>query len=295
VFDLYRAFEIAILFPFVNLCFRAAIRLLDFNHFGRQNFGVLQMLKGRSKQKFPTWMRRAETLFFLAFSALLLLTYLHGGRFRGDCPFTLLTTGLTTLLGVWVLAGFCHAWRQGGQLGGLRTPFAYFAMQTAAMVLAAYWNGFYFASLAIHYVEYHVLMAPRCFETPLNPDHPVDRVFGTLRRSKIVFYGVVVLAAAGFTFLNRESMGTALGEFMSGSERSYLILIALFDGLFVFHYIIETVIWKFSEPHYRQILAPIYFGVPAPQAPLNRPAGEVLRTCGVSPQVRSTSPAGLVN
>ncbi len=265
VFDLYRACEIAILFPFFNVCFRAAIRLLDFNHFGRQNFGVLQMLKGRSGQRFPGWMRRAETLFFLSFSALLLITYLRGGRFQVDCPYTLTTTALTALLGVWAVAGFGHAWRQCGRLGPVATPLGYFAMQTAAMALTAYWNGFYFASLAIHYVEYHVLMAPRCFETPLHPDQAVDRVFGRLRRSKIVFYGVVVLAAAGFTFLNRETMGAAMGEIVSGSDRSYLILIALFDGLFVFHYIIETVIWKFSEPHYRQILAPIYFGVPAPK------------------------------
>lgn len=265
LFDFYRAFEIATLFPFFNVCFRAAIRLLDFNHFGRQNYGVLQMLKARSRQRFPSWMRRAETLFFLTFSALILITYFHGGRFRADCPFTLITVGMTALLGLWVSAGFWQVWRQTGQFASMRTPLAYFAMQTVAMALAAYWNGFYFACLAMHYVEYHVLMAPRCFETPLHPDHAIDRIYGALRRSKIVFYGVVVLAAAGFTFLNRESMRTAVSEFMSGSNTSYLMLIALFDGLFVFHYIIETVIWKFSEPHYRQILAPIYFGPPPAQ------------------------------
>ena len=63
LFDLYRALEIAALFPFFALFFRAGIRLLVFNHFGRQNYGVLQMLKGRSGQRFPAWTRRAETLF----------------------------------------------------------------------------------------------------------------------------------------------------------------------------------------------------------------------------------------
>ena len=53
-------------------------------------------------------------------------------------------------------------------------------------------------------------------------------------------------------------------SFDPGSNTSYLILIALFDGLFVFHYIIET-ICKFSQPHHRQILAPIYFGPAAPK------------------------------
>ena len=36
-------------------------------------------------------------------------------------------------------------------------------------------------------------------------------------------------------------------------------LVAVFDGIFVFHYFVEMFIWKFSEPHYRQTLGPLYF------------------------------------
>jgi hypothetical protein len=50
----HRAFEIATLFPFFNVCFRAGTRLLDFNHFGRQNYGVLQMLKGSISSSSPS-------------------------------------------------------------------------------------------------------------------------------------------------------------------------------------------------------------------------------------------------
>ena len=39
----------------------------------------------------------------------------------------------------------------------------------------------------------------------------------------------------------------------------YTALVALFNGLFVFHYFVEMFIWKFSEPHYRQTLGPLYF------------------------------------
>jgi hypothetical protein len=46
----------------------------------------------------------------------------------------------------------------------------------------------------------------------------------------------------------------------------YLGLISLFAGLFVFHYFVETFIWKFSDPYYRQSLGPLYFGQkPAPK------------------------------
>jgi hypothetical protein len=41
---------------------------------------------------------------------------------------------------------------------------------------------------------------------------------------------------------------------------SSLVLFALFDGLFVFHYFVESFIWRFSEPYYRQTLGPLYFG-----------------------------------
>src|SRR5204862_5903108 len=42
-FDLYRSLQVAVLFPAFAVVFSAAVRLLDFQHFGRQNFGVLQL------------------------------------------------------------------------------------------------------------------------------------------------------------------------------------------------------------------------------------------------------------
>ncbi|MDP9324256.1 MAG: hypothetical protein M3P13_11530 [Acidobacteriota bacterium] len=44
------------------------------------------------------------------------------------------------------------------------------------------------------------------------------------------------------------------------------MLFALFDGLFVFHYFVESFIWRFSEPYYRQTLGPLYFGSRQPAA-----------------------------
>ena len=45
----------------------------------------------------------------------------------------------------------------------------------------------------------------------------------------------------------------------AGPTSSYTALVAIFDGLFVFHYFVEMFIWRFSEPYYRQTLGPLYF------------------------------------
>jgi hypothetical protein len=57
-------------------------------------------------------------------------------------------------------------------------------------------------------------------------------------------------------------MGALVQRDKGSAHASYLVLISLFDGLFVFHYIVESLIWRFSEPHYRQTLGPPYFGSP---------------------------------
>jgi hypothetical protein len=44
-----------------------------------------------------------------------------------------------------------------------------------------------------------------------------------------------------------------------GVASSHTALVAVFDGLFVFHYFVEMFIWRFSEPYYRQTLGPLYF------------------------------------
>ncbi len=38
----------------------------------------------------------------------------------------------------------------------------------------------------------------------------------------------------------------------------YLACIAIFDGIFVFHYFIEMFIWRFRDPHFRTTLAGMY-------------------------------------
>jgi hypothetical protein len=260
-FDLYRALEIAIVLPAVDLAVRCAIRLLDFQHFNRQSFGVFQLFKGRSRA-FPRWLRRIENYYFVALTVLLFLSFLTAGRFDGNNLWTRLAMLVVGGLLIVLLAGYVQVWRQATDRSALIAPFGYFLLQSLSAALAVYNTAFYLCCLAMHYVEYHLLMYPRCFHTPLNPERRTDRLFARLRSHKAVFYAVLLGLAGIVTYCTWLGMGSLIERDGGSQKASYLVLVSLFDGLFVFHYFVESLIWKFSDPHYRQTLGPLYFGQP---------------------------------
>lgn len=276
-FDLYRSLEIAVLLPAVDIGFRLLIRGLDFQHFGRQSFGVLQLFKMRAGARFPVWQRRAEIAFSWTVPALLLTTFLRGGRWDApDSPGWLvgasavLALTLAMLFAV-VVFGMLHAARSAERPTTLLAPTAYFVLQTGSCLLAFASTALYGFALAMHFVEYHVLMMPRCCEVKLDESHLTDRVLSGWRRNRVIFYGVIVLAAFGvaiLTGIGTSAMAamvarlTAMWQSIGGGatpESSYTAFLAIFDGIFVFHYFVEMFIWKFSEPHYRQTLSGLYF------------------------------------
>jgi hypothetical protein len=263
-FDLYRALQIAILLPAVDLIVRCGIRLLDFQHFNRQSYGVFQLFKGRSKA-FPKWTRRVENAYFLNLTVLLFLSFLTNGRFDIDNLFTRLALLPAVVLLITLVVAYGQAWRQSTNRSELIAPLAYFVLQSASAMLAIINIVFYLGCLAMHYVEYHILMYPRCFHTPLNPQSTVDRFFGALRRRPVVFYLALFGLAAVITLCTWIGMGALIERAGDSPSASYLVLISVFDGLFVFHYFVESLIWKFSDPHYRQTLGPLYFA-PRPAA-----------------------------
>ena len=71
-----------------------------------------------------------------------------------------------------------------------------------------------------------------------------------------VLAGVSFLATAGM-FLGMGLMGAAPTSL--DQPTIALVALAIFDGLFVFHYFVEMFIWKFSDPHFRQTLSSLYF------------------------------------
>lgn len=285
-FDLLHAFRVGAEFPVFAVLFWGFIRLMDFNHFGRQAFGVYQMFKGRTGLRPPAALKRVESGAFLALTALLFTTFLAGGLnplLQPGGPLTLLDLGappvgavlpldflqalsaalLVISLGLLAAAaaGLVRAWRVGGRPDGLGFALAYLAVQAGCGLIAAVSFPLYLAALAVHYVEYHVLMAPRCFRARLDPAWRVDRAFAALRANRVVFYAAVVAVAGLVTAFGVAGMA-AMGRVEPGSAAApfaYLVLVAVFDGLFVLHYFVEMFIWRFSDPHFRRSLAGLYF------------------------------------
>jgi hypothetical protein len=257
-FDLYYALGIDARFVAVGAVVFGAIRFLDFLHFNRQNFGVHQMFKGKSGPCFPAWMRRVENWYFMSLVVFLFQTFFaveHRIDFANPWVWVMLAISLG-LLAV-VLVGYAIALSNVAQPSALVAPFGYLLLQSAAASLAIYSTALYAFSLAIHYVEYHVLMAPRCFDAALDQRSKIDRVFGRLRRSKVLFYAILLAVAGSYMWLS-QSRG-AFDE----SPLGYRLLVNVFDGLFVFHYFVEAFIWKFGDPYFRQTLSPLYFPRPA--------------------------------
>jgi hypothetical protein len=288
-FDLLHAFRIGATFPVFALLFWGAIRLLDFNHFNRQSFGVLQLYKNRTGVKFPLWVKKCENWAFAALTGLLFVTFLSGGLFpllqpggwltvwevgaAPDSPALSLdvlqaasVVGLVAAVGLLAAAvtGIVRSWKAAGRPAGLTPALLYFAFQVVSAAMAVVSFPLYIAALAIHYVEYHVLMLPRCFHTPLDSGNRLDRAYGKLRSHRGLFYLVVVAVAGLVTAGSLAGMGMmGRGPEALTKPFNYLVLIAVFDGLFVFHYFIEMLIWRFGDPFFRKTLVGLYF---APKA-----------------------------
>jgi len=247
-FDIYRTLNIATLYPTFDRGFVIAVRLFNFYHFGRQSFGVLQLFKRRAGAVSGVWGRRVENGFFFTLVALMLVTFLNNGELALHSPVTLGLAGLAASFFVTALIALV---RSGA--GGL--GIAYFIAQSVSGGFAIFRTYLYPFALAVHYVEYHVLMFPRCFETPLG-SQPVDKVWGTLRESKLVFYTLLVFGAVVVSLM----MATAGRQWSPGTTMA----LSLFDGLFVFHFFVESLVWRFSEPYYRQTTLPLFFSARVP-------------------------------
>jgi hypothetical protein len=266
VFDVYTALEIALIAPGFDRIFRACIRLMDNYHVTRQSFGVTQLFKRRSGLKFPPLMRNLEETYFHMLTALLLITYFTGGSFKVTSPLALAAAGIAVCLFIAILLGFARMYAVSQDRRSLVPPVVYFLMQSGSAALGIYHTSLYLYCLAMHYVEYHVLMIPRCFNTTLDPASRTDRVFGRLRRHWVIFFGLLIGVAGVATYLTWTTMGILLERNWTHWPAPYRVLLAVFDGLFVFHYFIEALIWKFGNPFYRSTLGPLYFG-PRSQAP----------------------------
>jgi hypothetical protein len=221
-----------------------ATRGLDFYHLSRQSFGMLQLFKGKNNRVVPANVRTLENVYFLVLALAMFLTFAHDLRFDARSPITWAVLALAAALLVAIITAHLRA---GGDTKQRAAALAYLGVQTGSCALAIWRTDFYVASLAVHYVEYHVIMAPRVFRAPLGEG---DTTLSLARRAPLALYAVlVILGAAWWLLLRAQDVYTA------GTPRA---LVHVFDGIFVFHYVIEMSIWKLSDPYFKKTLGPLY-------------------------------------
>lgn len=229
-----------------------AVRMLDFHHVGRQSFGVLQLLRGTTAPEADA-LRRAERRFFDLLAASQWITFARGGR--ADAREVWCALMLLLLLGSFVTLLARELTQP------VRRPrvVGYLVLQAASGAWAVYDTRLYLVGLALHYVEYHVLMFPRCMRTRLDATRWTDRWFAALRRVPLLFYGLLLATAQLLDLLSGQLARTAT---FSTS------LVHVFDGLFVAHYLVEARLWRLREPFYREQVGPLYLAprslVPSP-------------------------------
>jgi hypothetical protein len=272
-------FRLVATVPLFALAFRAVIRAADFNHLNRQSFGVHQLFKARAGLRAPQQLKSVEMWYFNTLSGLLYCSFLAGGRTTllpavdGIKPFSPLVPiawismasyillAAAIVMMAYIVSSLVTAWQAAGKPAGLGDTLAYLAFQTMSAGVSMISLPLYAATLAMHYVEYHVLMFPRCFHSELDESSALDRWFGRLRSSHLKFYAALI-GASIFVFSVMAVSVDLMGVNARPDASRYLIFAAVFDGLFVFHYFVETLIWRFGDPFYRKELK-LYF---APKA-----------------------------
>jgi hypothetical protein len=239
--------------------FTVGVRAADYFHVVRQSFGMLQLFKRQTAAPFPGWMRRADNGFFLALAALQLWTFIGGTR-TGEFAFApgptasvLMVVAACALAGV--VAGFATAVRRAPSPSAVWVPALYFLFQAGSGALAVWRTELYAASLAMHYVEYHIVIFPRLFTFTIDPASRVDRIAAWVRRHKPVFYGVLALLSL---LVAQEVIWPTVSRRVRGGEDLW-VLFNIFNGIFVTHYFVEAFIWKFRNPYFRDSLSPVYF------------------------------------
>jgi len=243
-FAFFYGFNLPARFALFATALFTATRGLDFYHLSRQAFGMLQLFKGKNNRVVPAKIRTLENVYFLVLALAMFLTYASDLRFDAKSPLAWAVLGVAAVMLVVIVVAHLRA---GGDAKQRSAALAYLGVQTGSCALAIWRTDFYVASLAVHYVEYHVIMAPRVFKAPLADG---DTTLALARKAPFALYAVLVVFGALWWLLFR-----AQDVFTAGPSRA---LVHVFDGLFVFHYVIEMSIWKMSDPYFRKTLGPLY-------------------------------------
>ena len=255
LFALAAVLDVRSQYPVFAALALGAVRFFDFFHVGRQSFGMLQLFKGSLASRDAAG-RRGEDRFFVALACAQWVTFAFGGRFDARSPWMV-------AIAVALLGGFaslCTRYMlelRAGADASARRALAYLALQAFSGACAVYDTRLYVVGLTLHYVEYHVIMAPRCMRAPLDATRFSDRLFGRIRSNALLFSGAL--------------FGAAVLVHAAGNSSSRSSFVHLFDGIFLAHYVVEAFLWRFREPFYRERVAPLY-RVTTVQSPSDVPA-----------------------
>jgi len=256
--------SILILTPFVVLIVGA----VDILHVQRQSYGVLQLLKGSTGLKFTDISKSLEKLFFPLMALAAWITFVktlkagdaqHWGSIKSSPFLDYVTAPWLT----WMILGFAAgiflialtkllaASQSEGSFRQKYSPPCYFFLQSVAVLLAVIDYRLYAVGAAMHYVEYHFLVYQRSFKA----EGSAFEDAGSPRYRRIIvktsFYLVLIAITALFTFYPQTL------------ARNWVltpVFISVFMAVQVFHYYIDTLLWRFRKPFYRQTLGPVYFG-----------------------------------
>ena len=269
-------FQVKERFPVFGLCFSAVVQFLNFNHLNRQTFGVYQMFKARTGLRLSPKTKKFDQGFLFCLTMMLWMTFLGGGicpllqspgwfGLQGTAPLAAPMVPVAILKVVFAVTALIalacaiasvtlllRAWNGGGRPDGVLESLCYLGIQTVAACVGVANFSYFFVTQPTHSVEYHVLMHPRCFRSALNEKSGLDRWFARLRSNWVLFYGMVVLAGLIVMFCLAVNRLPAV-------PLPYRAIVSIFEGLFVFHYFVEMLIWRFSDPFFRKTLGGLYF------------------------------------
>lgn len=231
------------------------VMFANFLHVSRQSFGVLQLFKREASAKHRGTLRSLENLFFIALVVGQCVTFAVGGSYDAGSLGVQLTSLLTGVVFALVFGMHVAALWRGPQGRVDWMPLVYLSLQAIAGALVVYRSGLYDIALAMHYVEYHVVMMPRVMHSPVDRESRVDHFRKALGRVPVLFYAGLLAVAWGIWFGQR----TELYLHPQAVSLPMRLVLHSLDGIFLVHFFIEAFLWKFSKPHYRETLGPLYF------------------------------------
>jgi hypothetical protein len=242
----------------------ALVSAAAYVHRGRQAYGILQLLKGQSGLAFSPHTRKLELAFFLALPVLQgEAMFMGGGFFPRSSPVAWVTLAVVATLFASVIVSALAA-RRAGAGRALAIPVGYFVVQTMIQCISSIDVRLYLACDATHFVEYHLLMYPRVKGEALGQS-VIDRVTAWFRAHVWVFYALLLGCSLFTMAMLKNRFG--VGDLVDASPRPVNLALHMLAGIYLFHFYVDAFLWRFSNPHWKGMLGPLYFKKPAAVSP----------------------------